>query len=356
MFLDFTKKININFLEKKILHNWEFKILKIIKNWNNNKKNFLIKTSGTTSKPKKILVLKKNIINSSYMTKKFFNLKTGNTSLLCLPVNYIAGKMVLIRSIVLNLKLYCILPSSNPLKKINILNNNNNKKFDFVSMIPLQVNNGIDSISNTIKILLIGGGEVSKKLENKLQKHTTKCYSSYATTETLGHIALRRINGYNKTDYFICLPKIKLNINKNKCLKIYSPDLIQKPLQTNDLVKLLSNDKFYWLGRYDNLINSGGIKIIPEQIEKKLKSFLINVNFFIGGVNDNYLGQKAILFIEGIKFENNKMLKFFIINNGIKFIKGYCFINLFLKTKSNKIKRKDTINYFMKKKIKIYNF
>lgn len=342
MWLDFSKGlINLKFIENKITKNWQIPILNLIKSWYDNNNTLLISTSGTTSgKSVFFSVKKKFFINSVINTKKFFNIKKGQKSLLCLSTDFIAGKMVLIRAIVLKLKLYCVFPSSSPINNIDYF-------FDFVSMVPLQVFNSINYLFR-IKILLIGGGKISLELNNILKKISTNCYASYGLTETLGHIALKKINNNdNKINYFKSLPGIKLKCNKNKCLIIYAPSINKKKIYTNDIVKFYSHNEFEWLGRYDNLINSGGIKIIPEIIEEKI-SLYIKKPFFIAGIPDKLLGQRIVLFIEDNKKQNFSKNIFLNLKN-IYRPKNIFFISVFSKTKSGKINRNKVIKKFLKK-------
>lgn len=342
MWLKFNNdNFNIKKIEKKISHNWQLKILYFLKKWYDNNSNIYINTSGTTNKKKFFYVKKIYLINSVYMTKKFFNLKSDEKSLLCLSIDFIAAKMLLIRSLILKWSVFCVFPSSNPL-------NNINDTFDFTSMVPMQVYNSLNH-ENKIKNILIGGGIISKKLEKKIQKSLINCYYSFGMTETLGHIALKKLNGFNKNKYFMPLKNIKININKKGCLNIFAPKIMNPPfLQTNDLVKIYKNGGFTWIGRHDNIINTGGIKIIPEIYEEKLKKY-IDIPFFIAGIPDDYLGEKIALFFEG-KEKKIIIPKYFFlsIKNFFK-KKDIYFINNFLRTTSGKIKRKNTVKKFLNK-------
>lgn len=344
MWLNFSNgNFNIKNFEKKISNNWQLKILNFLKKWNDNNSTICINTSGTTNKKKFFYVKKIYLINSIYMTKKFLNLKSDGKSLLCLSIDFIAAKMLLIRSLILKWNVFCVLPSSNPLNKINDI-------FDLTSMVPMQLYNSLN-YEKKIKNILIGGGVISKKLQKKIQKSLINCYYSFGMTETLGHIAFKKLNGFNKDKYFMPLKNIKLNINKKGCLTIFAPKLMNPPfLETNDLVKIYKNGGFIWIGRYDNIINTGGIKIIPEIYEEKLKKY-IDLPFFIAGINDDYLGEKVSLFIEG----NEKKIPKNLFLYKKFFLKNIFFINKFLRTTSGKIKRKKTVKIFLIKKKKEKN-
>lgn len=340
MLLDFSKeKLNLKNLFKKYLENWQLSILIFLQEWYNENPKLLIQSSGTTNFSKFFYVKKKYMIHSACMTGKFFNLGIGSRVLLCLPINFIAAKMLLIRSIVLRWSLYCIPPLSNPLKMID-------QTFDFVPMVPLQVFNSLVDLVK-VKILLIGGAPISRFLEKSLQNVHSFCYASYGMTETLGHIALKRINGIKSNKYFKPLPGIYLSINKNNCLKIFAPKLMETSLQTKDLVKLYPKGKFIWLGRYDNLINSGGVKIIVEQLEKKLEPF-IHQPFFIAGLYNKLLGQSVTLFIEGDPFIIKIPDNLFIGYNKFYKPREFYFIPYFSWTFSKKIQREKTLKNFLK--------
>lgn len=342
MWLNFSNNnFNIKNLEKIISKNWQFKILKFLQEWYNNKSTICINTSGTTNKKKFFYVKKIYLINSIYMTKKFFNFKSDGKALLCLSIDFIAAKMLLIRSLVLKWNIYCVLPSSTPLNDIN-------ETFDFISMVPMQLYDSL-KYENKIKIILIGGGVISNHLQKIIQRSRINCYYSFGMTETLGHIALKKLNGAHQNKYFMPLQNITLNINKKGCLMIYAPKLMYPPyLETNDLVKIYSNGGFIWLGRYDNVINTGGIKIIPELYEEKLKKY-INIPFFIAGTYDDYLGEKVVLFCEGKK-QQIIIPKNLFLYNQFFILKNIYFVNKFLRTISGKIQRKNTINFYLQNK------
>jgi O-succinylbenzoic acid--CoA ligase len=317
---------------------WEQNIINTVLSWYDNNININIYTSGTTNKPKLISINKESIIKSVYMTANYFNLSSNISALLCISPSYIGGKMMIFRAIILKWKLFCIKPNSIPLKNIKI-------KFDFAAMVPLQVYNSIFYIDNKINILLIGGSPISVELENMILKHVIKsyCYLSFGMTETLGHIAIRSLNKEFKSQYFIALNNVYLSINSNKCLIINMPYISNNYIITNDIVKLkkhVKNYYFIWLGRYDNIINSSGIKVIPEQLEHFL-SFYIKRIFFIHGVPDDRLGLKVYLFVEGnsinLSFPKIEIIKKLKLYKNIIFIKG------FVRTKTGKINRIKTL-------------
>ncbi|WP_108867300.1 AMP-binding protein [Aquimarina aquimarini] len=261
--------------------------------WLSEKDHIVVQTSGSTGKPKKIKVFKEHMINSAIATGKFFKSEEKTTALLCLSANYIAGKMMLVRAMVLGWKIDLVPPKTNPLDTVY-------KQYDFCAMVPLQLDNSLNRL-HLIKKLIVGGGPVSENLKQLVQGITTKIYETYGMTETVSHIAARRINPkkVDKKDvhYFKALPNITLNIDDRNCLLIKAPLLNDDTIITNDVVVLKTYKKFLWKGRYDNVINSGGIKLFPEEIETKLQ-LIIGHRFFITSVSDNVLGDKVILVVE----------------------------------------------------------
>jgi len=258
--------------------------------WLNETSTLEVKTSGSTGVPKVILLKKQQMINSALATGQFFSLTAGKSALLCLSTDYIAGKMMLVRAMVLGLVLDYVEPSSFPL-------NGNNGNYDFAAMVPLQLENSLNNIEH-VKTLIVGGAPMSKTLKEKVQDSSTAIFETYGMTETITHVAVRNVNSNTIKKTFSALPNVKFSVDERDCLIVDAPDVSDIPVITNDIVRLISEFEFEWLGRYDNIINSGGIKLIPEEIEKKLAAQLTN-RFFVAGLPDEKLGQKLVLIVEG---------------------------------------------------------
>jgi len=317
--LDFSKNI-FEPLNPEI--RWQKSILDFLDEWNSKDDFVIAHTSGSTGKPKEIRLTKSAMRLSAQLTGEFFDLKTGNTALLCMPVNFIAGKMMMIRAIELGLKLYCTEPKA----KINLTEY---PKLDFVPMTPMQVEKSFDSI-HKIKKLLIGGAPLSDELRNKLLQTKTDAYESYGMTETITHIGLKKISEKS----FQCLNQVEIRKDERNCLVIKTP-YFDDEIVTNDLVEIIDRNHFKWLGRFDHVINSGGIKLIPEQIEEKLKPY-IRQEFIISSLPDKTLGEKLILIIEDEKSDFSipkDVLDKFENPREIYFIKE------FPRTESGKVKR-----------------
>ena len=302
-----------------------------IADWFSSSDEMVLQTSGSTGEPKSIKVKKEWMKNSAQLTGKTFELMEGDSTLLCMPMKYVAGKMTVVRALELELDLKVIEPCSNPLKNIN-------KPINFAAMVPLQLENTLNDLDK-IKTLIVGGGQVNSKLVEKLQNVSTQVYETYGMTETLTHVAIKPLNGPSKSDVFRALDDIHFELDARECLVIHATALNPEPIVTNDLVDLIDENSFRWLGRYDNVINSGGIKIIPEVVEAKLSSIVPNRRFFIAGKSDKSLGEKVVLVVEGKSMDIScKSLDKFEQPKEIHFIPE------FVETKSGKIHRQTTLS------------
>ncbi len=293
-----------------------------------------VKTSGSTGVPKPIQLSKKAMIESAIATGSFFDLSAKTTALLCMSSEYIAGKMMLVRALVLGWHLNIVSPSSQPLKGTS-------KTYDFSAMIPMQVEKSLSEL-HRIKKLIIGGGSISNQLLLNLQEIPTKAYATYGMTETITHIAVKSIN-QPMENYYTVLPNISVETDERGCLIINAPRISKEKITTNDLAHLISNSQFKWLGRYDSIINSGGIKLVPEEIEQKLTPY-ISERFFISGVPDTLLGEKVVLVVEGTKQLSllEKIKKQDILKK-YEIPKEVYFTPKFIETETQKIQRKKTL-------------
>jgi len=268
---------------------YEKSIGKFIIKWLNDKETIRVKTSGSTGRSKKILLRKEHMINSAKASGKLFGLSEGTAALLCLSAKYIAGKMMLVRAMVLGWDLHIVSPEKDALTQYD-------NEYDFVAMVPYQLYHSIPSLKK-VKILIVGGGAVSQELEDQVAKVATKVYATYGMTETISHVAVRRINGEEKSDIYKALPNVQFTLSDSGCLVINAPSINNDIIITNDLVALVSPTEFRWLGRRDNVINSGGYKMNPESIERKLAKF-IELPFIIASEKDEQLGERVIIIFE----------------------------------------------------------
>ena len=269
------------------------KVVYFLKEWFSNSTEIIVKTSGSTGKPKHISIPKQSFVESARTTCKFLNLNKNTEALLCIPVNYIGGKMMVIRALTQGYNLWIEEPNSSPLKEFG-------SPVDFLAITPMQAQQTlIDSPKKLEQInqVIIGGGAVSQNFITQIKGFKNNIFSTYGMTETVSHIALKRLNGNDQLNYFEVLPSYSISLNEDNCLVIYCPSLFPNKLITNDIAEL-TDKGFKWLGRKDNIINSGGIKFSPETIENKIKKIYPNLLFYITSKKDETLGEKVVLVTE----------------------------------------------------------
>ena len=255
--------------------------------WFSDQPDILLQTSGSTGEPKQILASKTMLLASAMTTVKAFNLQPTEQALLCLPVRYIAGKMMLIRALLAGLWIDVIEPTT----MLKVF-----KTYDFTAMTPHQLRNSLDHIEQ-FKQIIVGGAPVDDSLRSALKGHTSMIYSSYGMTETYSHVALQNLSAGET--YYTAVDHVRFSMHGD-ALVIHAPHIGIEKLITTDCVDLKSSTQFLWKGRSDHVINSGGIKLHPEQIEKAL-SAIISVPFFVFGKPDKRLGQSLSIVFEGHK-------------------------------------------------------
>ncbi len=291
---------------------------------------FKLKTSGSTGMPKILSLQKVHMLASAKKTIEVFQLKPSSKILLALSPNHIGGVMMLVRWLLGNLDLYVTQPSENPLKSLK-------QPMDFTALVPYQLANCLEDLPK-VKTAIIGGGAISQALEEAAIKSPCLLYHTYGMTETISHIAIRK---FGEKQTFKAVGDLTFKVDVRDCLCINAPHLEIKNLQTNDVVELIDETKFVWKGRYDNVVNSGGIKLHPELIEKKLEGFLYP--FFLAGIPDDDFGEKLILIIEksALKPEERAELLNWVAKRVDKYEKPKALfaVKTFLRTATNKIKR-----------------
>lgn len=272
--------------------------------WNNGSDRVLVHTSGSTGKPKPMMVEKKRMLNSARITCDFLGLKPGDSALLCMSLDYIAGKMVVVRSIERHLHLISVPPSGHPLKDVD-------EEITFAAMVPMQVYNTLQVPEererlSRIRHLIIGGGAIDAALEKELKSFpgNIAIWSTYGMTETLSHIALRRINGDEASEWYQPFDSVHISQTEEGCLVIDAPQVCAETLVTNDIVEIepyiynkVEKLRFRIKGRKDNVICSGGIKIQIEEVETLLKPHL-EKPFMLAKKKDGKFGEIAVLLSE----------------------------------------------------------
>ncbi|MBQ8706384.1 MAG: AMP-binding protein [Paludibacteraceae bacterium] len=276
--------------------------------WQNDSQTVLVHTSGSTGKPKPLLVEKRRMEASARITCRFLGLKEGDTALLCMPLDYIAGKMMVVRALTCGMRLVSVEPKGCP---------EWDGPVDFAAMVPLQVWNLLQQAPQRlqqIRHLIIGGGAINEELAAALKDLPNAVWSTYGMTETLSHIALRRLNGPERSDWYTPFGGVEVSLNEEDCLVINAPAVHDGLLVTNDIAELSpltsfpsfarlpvafhpSPQKFRILGRKDNVICSGGIKIQIEEVERLLHPHL-HEPYIITKAPDTKLGEQVVLLTE----------------------------------------------------------
>ena len=309
---------------------YQFTLGSFIAKWMDSSPEISLQTSGSTGSPKTVLMSKQAMVNSAIATGDYFKLRSGDSALSCLPFEYIAAKMMFVRAYVLGLELYCIKPSSNPLEALS-------RNYDFCAMVPLQLENSLEYL-HQIKTIIVGGAKLSNGLKIKLKNSSSSIYETFGMTETVSHIAVKNIS--QSSTFFEVLPSVSIGVDARNCLTINAPNLVSTPIQTNDVVKLNSKTTFEWIGRFDTIINSGGIKIAPEQLEQQLEGF-IEERFFITSQKENSLGETVVIVIE--RSTPYETINFDILEP-MKRPKHIYYVDTFKETISGKIKRQETLD------------
>ena len=282
--------------------------------WRNGQTEFVLHTSGSTGPPKPITLTRAQMQASAILTGQTFGLTPGDRALVCLNTAYVAGTMMLVRGEVLGLELIIVEPVSNPLAGFSA-----DEHIDFAAFVPLQLQTILADtgtlgesrwapLLNGMKAILVGGATTSPALETACQAIGAPIYSTYGMTETVSHVAIRRLNGPDRSLMFRVLPGVEVSIDDRQCLRITAAATNFLPVQTNDVVELFAPQQptdpwhFRLLGRADSIINTGGVKVQPERVEQAVSTYLATQHLaqrlFVAGLPDERLGQRVVLFLE----------------------------------------------------------
>lgn len=284
-----------------------------LQNWFRGNEEFHLQTSGSTGTPKRIAVHRWQMEASAEATRRALQLSSGGNSLACLDTRYVAGQMMLVRSLLFGMRVHAIEPTANPLEVVSPDNT-----FVLSALVPYQLQKIVESdLQNrlsSIDTVIVGGSAVSSEIIRRLDAFSTRIFATYGMTETLSHVALRRLNGPDRSDLFHALPGVTLDVDHRGCLKI-EVSYLQRNVITNDLVELVGESAFRWLGRADFVINSGGVKVSPEAVEARLESFKTGLNlhgrFVVSSVPDSELGERIVLVVEGTTLDEDARLELF---------------------------------------------
>ncbi|GAB3818226.1 AMP-binding protein [Pontibacter rugosus] len=286
------------------LNGYESNTLEFCRNWLNGIQEFPIQTSGSTGVPKTITLTRKQLEASARRTVKLLQLQAGDCTFICLNTEYIAGMMMLIRGFLADLQMIIVEPIGNPLTLVG-----NDHKIEFASFVPMQLHAILSETPerlqqlDSMKGILVGGAPLTPTQQRELQQIKAPVYHTYGMTETASHIALRKLNGADAAAYYNVLDDIKVGLDKRGCLTIKGDITNNETLITNDIVELLTPTRFRWLGRADNTINTGGVKVQVETVELAIATAMIGMEnpprFFIASQPDEVLGDRIVLIIEG---------------------------------------------------------
>lgn len=318
------------------------------KEWNDDLDYVVCQTSGSTGKPKEIRLSKEFMRESARRTNEFFGIISTSRLHTCLDFRYIASKMMVVRADEAKCSLTSEEPSNRPLGEIP-----KEERIDLLSVVPSQMDWILDTASpwKGIRNILVGGSAIPAMIRRRIAISDYEVWETYGMTETASHIALRRV-GEDESDPFDTLPGITVSVNSKGCLVVNLPE--KQKVVTNDLAEVISSTQFRILGRADHCINSGGIKIIPEDLERQLGPF-IAFDYCVSSVPDKKWGERLVLAIDIQEMEiDEEFLKKAVtvrlnqfkkqLNLGVKAPKEVVAVKGFPKTPNGKIDRKTLRN------------
>jgi len=324
------------------------KAFDFIRQWLSGSPSFQLQTSGSTGVPKIITVRREQMASSAMATMSFLKPWHDVPVTVCIDTRYIGGKMQLIRALSYNLRLNIFSPSSRLADNLEELDN-----LGLISLVPLQLYQLLKDapmLLNKATSILIGGGPLNEGSILELQKIRTPVYHTYGMTETLSHIALKLLNTEHRTPTFTVLPGINCKTDSRNCLVVNGAVTSNADVVTNDIVEFFDPGSFVWKGRFDDMVNSGGLKLFPEEIDAKIghemNEAYPNCSFFTFGIPDEELGQKLALFVEATKPNDHddidlleKLKKKLPRHHSPRLV---VFCTAFHRTDTGKIKKKET--------------
>lgn len=341
-------------LEKENFTDTEKRALTFCGEWLSGVERFIVATSGSTGAPKSISLTRKQMTLSARMTGDALGLRPGDRALVCLSPRHIAGLMMLVRGLVLDLDLTMVEPSSDPFGALDL---KTTPPFDFTALVPLQLQSILahperTDFLNKMKAVLVGGAPISISLQNQIKKLQAPVYQTFGMTETVSHIALRRLNGPQAAEHYQTLPGVKIGQDDRGRLTIKSAVTNDGNIITNDVVELTSETSFIWLGRIDNVINSGGVKVQAEKVEAAIEQILYELNvepgeFFVGGLPDERYHEKVAAVFTGrrLSAETEAVLKAALAKqlNKFELPKEILYLDSVVRTPNGKIDRRTTL-------------
>ena len=274
----------------KRIHDCTPEALEFISQWFDDSPFVTAHTSGSTGAPKEIRLLKSDMRTSALSTNRYFGINQNSTLVCPLSASYIAGKMMIVRAIISGAQLWMETPTATPLHK-------DYGKVDLIAVVPSQVPHLLSNTNNRILLrnMLIGGAPLPTDIADEIVKKGFNAYVSYGMTETCSHVALRKVDG-SRPELYEALADISFSTDERNCLVINSSYRSFGQLTTNDIVQLVDSKHFTWLGRFDNVINSGGIKVYPEEIEQLIRGVIpYGIEYYIANGTDSKWGEVPVL-------------------------------------------------------------
>lgn len=329
------------------LHEHEREAVQFIREWKDGKQAFTFHTSGSTGTPKPIIFHRSQLEASARITIEALPLKPGMTALVCLDTRFVAGAMMLVRSMLIGMNIIIRRPSGNPLVDVS-------DPVDFMAVVPLQLavilRESVD-VLDRIANVIVGGAPLDEPVVKMLQQRRGTFFATYGMTETITHVALRCLNGPGQQDAFHLLPGFSATSDFRGCLILRAAHLGDESIETNDLVQFVTPSTFHIHGRIDDVINSGGVKIQPAHIEDLLRAILpeagYHFRFFVAGVPDERLGERVCLLIEHMPLadmEEKKLMQ--LVTGGLEKFetpREIRYVKTFLETPTGKIDRRATL-------------
>ncbi|WP_411766882.1 AMP-binding protein [Winogradskyella sp. A3E31] len=318
---------------------YEKKIGNFLIHWLDANDFIYVNTSGSTGHPKQIRLKKQSMVNSALATGDYFGLQPGDSALHCLPSHFIAGKMMLVRAMILGLEVDTVEPSLQ-------LTFDHDNSYDFCAVVPAQLSSIIEH-SRKFKTIIVGGAKIHPELKKKIASAPSQFFETFGMTETVTHVAVKQLKSSIRegSDFFKAMSNVSFKTDDRNCLIISAKRLLKEPLITNDIVDLKSETEFKWIGRYDHVVNSGGIKLFPEQIEEKLEPIMPG-RFIVASEPHTELGEQLILIVEhssdSIASIQSKIKQLKSLDDYETPKKIYA-LDAFKFTKNGKLQRKKTI-------------
>ena len=306
-------------------------------------------TTGTTGKPKGAMLTYSNIYASAHNTWNGIGMKSSDKVLLPLPLNHSVGMRVLRTALYIGASI--VIQNGFTFAKELEVNISEYKCTGLVSVpasievVYRQMQDQFATVMGKLRYIEIGAGSLSYDMKKKLVKELpdTFIYNTWGSTETGGAIFLNvSINPDKLTSIGKPVDGVELKVvdKKGNAIKAHNIDtagrmalrgkmqmkgyfhlpkqtaetLVDGWLYTNDIVYTDEDGYVYMLGRADDIINVGGEKVSPVEVENIAAEFEEIRECACIGADDpeGILGRVPILYVvlEGTEFHKEELVKF----------------------------------------------